>query len=344
MAGKKGSRSSKTDHVLSLLSGGGKEETQPTAEQEQAPSPAAELPKADPVPKEKKEKAPARAKEPPKEEEKIQEESVAQEKEAHPAQPARREGERLTAPILQVARTNHEALSETIRGALSQALEEELAEAHPEQIQESELEPEPVPEPVPVEVPAPTPEPVPEPEPIPVPAPAPAPEPVAVPEPAPAPEPIPAPAPAPAPVPAPAPEPIAVSEPAPVPDPVPVPAPDPVPKAATRPEPTAQSEEVPFLPREVKLPDGAVCVNVMELLVEERLERYVRMFGLCTCPRCLADARALALTRLPSKYVVLNGDTAIPTISLYRSKFESMVIAQVIQACKSVMESPRHIL
>lgn len=318
MAGKKGSRTSKTDHVLSLLSGGGKEEPQTTAEQEQTPSPAPEQPKADPAPKEKKEKAPVRAKETPKEEEKVQEEPVAQEKEAHPAQPARREGERLTAPILQVARTNHEALSETIRGALSQALEEELAETQPEQVQESELMPEPVPEPelepVPVEAPAPTP------EPISVPQPVPAPEAVAVPEPAPAPEPTPAPA------------------------PVPVPAPDLAPKAATRPEPTIQPEEAPFLPREVKLPDGAVCVNVMELLVEERLERYVRMFGLCTCPRCLADARALALTRLPSKYVVLNGDTAIPTLSLYRSKFESMVIAQVIQACKSVMESPRHIL
>lgn len=316
MAGKKGSRTSKTDHVLSLLSGGGKEEPQTAAEQEQTLSPAPEQPKADPAPKEKKEKAPVRAKEPPKEEEKVQEEPVAQEKEAHPAQPARREGERLTAPILQVARTNHEALSETIRGALSQALEEELAETQPEQVQESELIPEPELElePVPVEAPAPTP------EPISVPEPGPAPEAVAAPEPAPAPEPVS------------------------VPDPVPAPAPDPAPKAATRPEPTTQSEEVPFLPREVKLPDGAVCVNVMELLVEERLERYVRMFGLCTCPRCLADARALALTRLPSKYVVLNGDTAIPTISLYRSKFESMVIAQVIQACKSVMESPRHIL
>nr|WP_300167541.1 late competence development ComFB family protein [uncultured Flavonifractor sp.] len=318
MAGKKGSRTSKTDHVLSLLSGGGKEEPQTTAEQEQTPSPAPEQPKADPAPKEKKEKAPVRAKETPKEEEKVQEEPVAQEKEAHPAQPARREGERLTAPILQVARTNHEALSETIRGALSQALEEELAETQPEQIQESELMPEPVPKPelelVPVEVPAPTLEPISVPQPVPAPEPAPAPEAVAVPEPTPAP------------------------------DPVPAPAPDPTPKTATRPEPTIQPEEAPFLPREVKLPDGAVCVNVMELLVEERLERYVRMFGLCTCPRCLADARALALTRLPSKYVVLNGDTAIPTLSLYRSKFESMIIAQVIQACKSVMESPRHIL
>ena len=80
----------------------------------------------------------------------------------------------------------------------------------------------------------------------------------------------------------------------------------------------------------------------MEILVDERLERYVKMFGLCDCPRCLADARALALTKLPPKYVVLADMAATPMLSLYRAKFESQVIAQVIQACKTVMESPRH--
>lgn len=298
MAGRKGSRSSKTDHVLSLLSGGGKEETQAVEEQEQVqqPAAAADQPKAAPAPKEKKEKAPVQAKEPV-EEENVQEQPAGQDKEGRPAQSARREGERLTAPILQVARTNHEALSETIRGALSQALEEEIAQTHPEQAHMPEPEPVPAPEPVVEPEPAPEPEVIPEQEPIP--------EPAAAPEP----------------------------------KPVPVPEPTPAPKATSQPE-----QEGPFLPREVKLPDGAVCVNVMELLVDERLERYVQMFGLCTCPRCLADARALALTRLPSKYVVLNGTAATPMISLYRAKYESMVIAQVIQACKSVMESPRHTL
>ena len=35
-------------------------------------------------------------------------------------------------------------------------------------------------------------------------------------------------------------------------------------------------------------------------LVEEKAERYVKMFGLCPCPRCVADVKALALTRLPA--------------------------------------------
>ncbi|UQT48929.1 late competence development ComFB family protein [Flavonifractor plautii] len=53
------------------------------------------------------------------------------------------------------------------------------------------------------------------------------------------------------------------------------------------------------------LPDGAEWVNVMLGLVEEKAERYVKMFGLCPCPRCVADVKALALTRLLTKYVVL---------------------------------------
>ena len=123
----------------------------------------------------------------------------------------------------------------------------------------------------------------------------------------------------------------------------PEPEPEPEPSPAPEPEPEPISEpEAPFAPRQTRLPDGAVCMNVMEILVDERLERYVKMFGLCDCPRCLADARALALTKLPPKYVVLADMAATPMLSLYRAKFESQVIAQVIQACKTVMESPRH--
>ena len=304
MAGRKGSRSSKTDHVLNLLSGGAREEeARPAAEEQPAGTPPVE-PETAPV--------------------------------------EHREGERIVAPILQVARTNNEALSRTIRDALTQSLEEEIAqseEEHPTPAPEPEPAPEPAPEPQPAPVSGGgkmsqeeiekllhsmgTPEPEPEPEPEPQPAPAsgggkmsqeeiekllqgmaaPEPEPESKPE--------------------------------------PVPEPQPEPELA--PEP-ASAFETPFAPRETRLPDGAVCVNVMEVLVDERIERYVRMFGLCDCARCLADVRALALTRLPPKYVVLAESVATPMLSLYRAKFESQVIAQVVQACKTVMEAPRHIL
>ena len=302
MAGRKGSRSSKTDHVLNLLSGGAREEeARPAAEEQPAGTPPVE-PETAPV--------------------------------------EHREGERIVAPILQVARTNNEALSRTIRDALTQSLEEEIAQSEEEH-----------------------PTPAPEPEPAPEPAPEPQPAPVSgggkmsqeeiekllhsmgTPEP----EPEPAPEPAPEPQPTPASgggkmsqeeiEKLLHGMSAPEPEPEPEPAPEP----ASEPEP-ASAFETPFAPRETRLPDGAVCVNVMEVLVDERIERYVRMFGLCDCARCLADVRALALTRLPPKYVVLAESVATPMLSLYRAKFESQVIAQVVQACKTVMEAPRHIL
>ena len=94
-------------------------------------------------------------------------------------------------------------------------------------------------------------------------------------------------------------------------------------------------------PEEI-LPDESHFVNVMLPLVEEKLLKYVRMFHLCECPRCLADVKALALSHLPPKYVVLEGSTYTPMMSFYQAKFDSDVTAQVIHACKQVMEAPRH--
>ena len=282
-AKKRNNRSSKTDHVLSLLSGGAASSHTPKEEPLEA-QPAA---------------APSAASTAPAEPEK-----TVLEHQSH-LQP---EDHRL-APILQVEKHNSEALAHTIRDALAQSLESEMAQAEPavtdglagEDAMETRPEADPAVDLPPVLAqeesdtqPAPEPQPQPQPE---------AAEPVV--ESAP---PL---------------EPVVVVE---------------------APEPPETEPETPFAPRETRLPDGAICLNIMELLVDERLERYVRMFGLCTCARCLADARALALTRLPAKYVVLDSSAATPMTSLYRAKYESMVVAQVIQACKIVMESPRHTL
>ena len=282
-AKKRNNRSSKTDHVLSLLSGGAASSHTPQEEPLEA-QPAA---------------APSAASTAPAEPEK-----TVLEHQSH-LQP---EDHRL-APILQVEKHNSEALAHTIRDALAQSLESEMAQAEPavtdglagEDAMETRPEADPAVDLPPVLAqeesdtqPAPEPQPQPQPE---------AAEPVV--ESAP---PL---------------EPVVVVE---------------------APEPPETEPETPFAPRETRLPDGAICLNIMELLVDERLERYVRMFGLCTCARCLADARALALTRLPAKYVVLDSSAATPMTSLYRAKYESMVVAQVIQACKIVMESPRHTL
>ena len=91
-----------------------------------------------------------------------------------------------------------------------------------------------------------------------------------------------------------------------------------------------------------QLEDGSEFVNVMQILVEEKIEKYVKMFKLCQCPRCMSDVEALALSRLPAQYVVLPSKNKVPLLSVYRSKFDSQVTTQIIYACKEVMQDPRH--
>ena len=135
-------------------------------------------------------------------------------------------------------------------------------------------------------------------------------------------------------------EPAHVEEAAPAEEPAPVKEPVPTEEPISNKLPTP--EEAALIKPEEILPDESRFVNVMLPLVEEKLLKYVRMFHLCECPRCLADVKALALSHLPSKYVVLEGSTYTPMMSFYQAKFDSDVTAQVIHACKQVMEAPRH--
>ena len=83
-------------------------------------------------------------------------------------------------------------------------------------------------------------------------------------------------------------------------------------------------------------------VNVMQALVEEKAGKYIKMFGLCPCLRCRVDVIALALTKLPSKYVVMRENEMIPMLSVYEGRYSAAITTQVIWACKQVMDSPRH--
>ena len=253
-----------------------------------------------------------------------------------PAEVPETAGRPLAPPVLEVARSNDAQISLQIKDALENELLAETGEdlmAPP-----SEAEPVQTAEPAP--------------EPVPIPEPAPAPQPAAIggklsqediermlaggiPESEPAPSPKPEPAPAP--------QPAATggklsqediermlaggipeSEPAPSPKPEPAPAPQP---AVPEPQPD---------------PDELQIINVMEYLVELKAPRYISMFGLCTCPRCIADVKALTLTNLQPSYVVVPRSEAHGMLTVYESRFNSTVFAQLTRSCKVVMDNPRH--
>ena len=225
---------------------------------------------------------------------------------------------------------DNETVAATIRDALEEDLAAELGESPAEALPEEDfipmqdfapaVEPEATVDATPLEeAPAPEPEPQPEPEPEP--------EPVAEMEPEPVLEKAqePAPTPAPEPVPEPDPEPVAETEPAPAPEPEPAPAPA-----------AEAKEEVPEEDRSI------TCLNVMQELVEEKVDKYMKMFGLCTCPRCRVDVVALTLTSLPAKYVVVRENEATPMLTVYEGRYNTAVIAQIMWACKKVLDNPRH--
>ncbi|MBR3704980.1 MAG: late competence development ComFB family protein, partial [Oscillospiraceae bacterium] len=176
--------------------------------------------------------------------------------------------------------------------------------------------------------------------------------------PAPVVEPAPAPVvePAPAPVAESASAPVAESAPTPVAEPAPAPVAEsvPAPVAEPAPAPVAESESDstslydlkadPALhpPTLYPVSNSTIYVNVMEALVEDKAMKYINMFGLCKCQRCVADVKSLALNRLDPKYVVMRTGEVIPRISLYEGQFAAAVTAQLLSACKIVMEHPRH--
>ena len=231
----------------------------------------------------------------------------------------------LVPPILEVAQANDADLSQQIQ----QALEEEL---------------------LPPAAPAPQPEPQP--------APAPAPSggkmsqddiekmlaSMSAPEETPAPQPEPQPAPAPAPSGGKMSQDniekmlasMSAPEETPAPQPEPQPAPAPKPKPAPRPGPTS----VPELSQEEK--EDITFLNVMQILVEEKAPRYIKMFGLCPCKRCEADVMALTLSNLVPKYVVLPKLDRIPMLTVYEGRYNSTIFAQLTRSCKIVMDHPHH--
>ncbi len=83
-------------------------------------------------------------------------------------------------------------------------------------------------------------------------------------------------------------------------------------------------------------------INVMQVLVEEKAPKYIQMFGLCQCKRCLEDVKALTLNHLPPKYVVLEKGDLVPRLTLYEGKYSSDITAQLLHACRIVMETPHH--
>lgn len=123
----------------------------------------------------------------------------------------------------------------------------------------------------------------------------------------------------------------------------PVPEAPPASQAPQAPAPEAPAASQPPAPAAAPAQeDKPAYINVMQILVEEKADEYMKMFGICCCDKCRVDVRAYALNHLPPKYVVLSQNERVPRLTVYESRFSSDITAQLIQACKKVMLTPHH--
>ena len=83
-------------------------------------------------------------------------------------------------------------------------------------------------------------------------------------------------------------------------------------------------------------------VNVRETLVQDRVLEDMEQFGICTCPRCIADTSALALTQLPPKYVVVSKSAISPLMNFYTKKYAGQITVEITKACIQVGDVPHH--
>jgi len=83
-------------------------------------------------------------------------------------------------------------------------------------------------------------------------------------------------------------------------------------------------------------------INIMEKIVDVKLEKYLPESGCCSCETCIDDIKCLALNKMPSKYV------NTPKGELF-SRVDQIMLRQnsvdldfaVITAIDMVKESPR---
>lgn len=80
-------------------------------------------------------------------------------------------------------------------------------------------------------------------------------------------------------------------------------------------------------------------INIMEEIVLSKLDSVLSRFQCCRCDRCKKDIVALALNKLPPKYMVLSHGQVPPDID---AQTNAQVVTAMIQAAIRVRAKPRH--
>ncbi|OQX80774.1 MAG: competence protein ComFB [Candidatus Omnitrophica bacterium 4484_70.1] len=82
--------------------------------------------------------------------------------------------------------------------------------------------------------------------------------------------------------------------------------------------------------------------NYMEDIVSNNLEIIMEREEMCKCEKCRLDVMALALNRLPPKYVVTHKGGIYTRLEELELQFRADVIKEIVKAIEVVKKNPQH--
>lgn len=82
--------------------------------------------------------------------------------------------------------------------------------------------------------------------------------------------------------------------------------------------------------------------NVMETLVDQKIDHVIELLKGCSCPRCRLDVTAWALNQLPAKYVVTKKGELFAKAATLNLQYDTDILTALTQAVELVKANPRH--
>ena len=82
--------------------------------------------------------------------------------------------------------------------------------------------------------------------------------------------------------------------------------------------------------------------NILEEMVDSRVDDIILQSGICGCPRCRADVVTHALNHLPPKYAVSIGGQIFTRFHINQLQFQADVSAAILNAIAKVGSTAHH--
>ena len=85
-----------------------------------------------------------------------------------------------------------------------------------------------------------------------------------------------------------------------------------------------------------------IVKNLMEDMVERKLDQVLPQLNCCTCEICKTDIICYSLNRLKPKYVATSQGELLSRIDSLSSSFDIAIITEMTNAAEIIKNHPRH--